>query len=163
MRTYKLFHPGKDFCKAPVLSNPAAHFMRASADMASVYRDLYREIAREWKWGRALHWDISQWRQHLDAPGVDAAILMVDAQPAGWFELRMDPSSRSVEIYYLALRNAFLGQGLGRPLLRQAILAAYLHRPGRLWLKTSSEDHPCALPLYISGNFHFMAIEDRHP
>lgn len=131
-------------------------FKLADGALAEIYRDLYREVAGEWGWGRAISWETAQWSSHLSEIDVEGQILFVGADAAGWFELRHDEQLSSIEIYYLALRRQFIGRGLGRSLLRHAIGCSYRRDPQRVWLKTSSDDHRLAFPLYLSESFHLI-------
>ena len=79
---------------------------------------------------------------------------------AGFFELR-DWADGSTEIAYFGLLPAFLGRGLGG-------IAA--HRSGahglerkartRVWLHTSSLDHPAALANYKARGFTVTRVEE---
>lgn len=151
----KLFHAGKKYWRAPMPPDNC-RFKLADRALAEIYRDLYREVGGEWGWGRAISWDTAQWSSHLSETDVEGQILFVGADAAGWFELRHDEQLNSIEIYYLALRRPFIGRGLGRQLLRHAIGCSYRRDPQRVWLKTSSVDHPLAFPLYLSESFHLI-------
>ncbi|KMY85334.1 acetyltransferase, GNAT family [Candidatus Paraburkholderia calva] len=155
--SYRLFHAGERYWQAPTLPNRCC-FQLAGSELAEIYRDLYREVASTWNWGRAILWETAQWSSHLAAADVEGQVLFVAGQPAGWFELRHDMRLGSIEIYYLALRHQFIGCGLGRLLLRHAIGCAYRHRPWRVWLKTSSGNHRSALPLYLSESFYLISM-----
>jgi MOSC domain-containing protein YiiM/ribosomal protein S18 acetylase RimI-like enzyme len=64
-----------------------------------------------------------------------------------------DNLDRSVEIAYLGLMPEFIGQGLGKYLLSQAIAKAWELQPQRIWLHTCSLDHPHALANYLDRGF----------
>ncbi|KMZ13627.1 acetyltransferase, GNAT family [Candidatus Burkholderia humilis] len=155
--SYILFHAGERFWQAPTVPD-RCRFQLARSELAEIYRDMYREVASVWNWSSAISWETAQWDSHLAAADVEGHVLFVADQPAGWFELRHDTRLGSIEIYYLALRRQFIGCGLGRLLLRHAIGCAYRRRPRRVWLKTSSDDHLSALPLYLSESFYLIDI-----
>ena len=91
-------------------------------------------------------------RAHLATPGVSLWVMTWEGEPAGYFELR-EHDDRSVEIAYFGLLPAFLGRGWGKFLLTQAMHAAWRLGPVRVWLHTSTLDHPAALPNYLKRGF----------
>jgi GNAT superfamily N-acetyltransferase len=58
-----------------------------------------------------------------------------------------------VEIAYFGLLPAFVGRGLGGYLLTVATERAWELAPPRVWLHTSTLDHPAALPNYLKRGF----------
>ena len=118
----------------------------------SFHRFLYREVGRNYHWRDRLTWSDSQVRDYLDDPAVTLHVLYVRGSPAGYFELRMDPE-RSVEIAYFGLLPEFIGRGLGKGLLSEAVKAAWARGAGRVWLHTCTLDDPAALPNYLKRGF----------
>jgi GNAT superfamily N-acetyltransferase len=80
-------------------------------------------------------------------------------EPAGYFELRTC-EDRSVEIAYFGLLPPFVGRGLGGSLLTSAVRVAWSFAPTRVWLHTSSLDHPAALPNYLKRGFTITRVEE---
>jgi GNAT superfamily N-acetyltransferase len=117
-----------------------------------MWRFLYVEVGRRYRWVDRLDWTDEQVRAYLDDPGVSLWLLTVDATPAGYFELRQHPDG-SVEIAYFGLIHAFQGRGLGGHLLTVATQQAWALHPTRVWLHTSTLDHPAALPNYLKRGF----------
>ena len=74
--------------------------------------------------------------------------------PAGYFELEAQEGG-SVEIVYFGILPGFAGQGSGGYLVTQAVPRAFSLRPGvgRVWLHTSTLDHPAALANDLKRGF----------
>ena len=77
---------------------------------------------------------------------------------AGFFELEMQDGG-SVEIVYFGLLSRFVGRGLGGAMLTAAVQRAWDMGASRVWLHTSSLDHPHALPNYRARGFHVYKRE----
>ncbi len=85
-------------------------------------------------------------------PAVSVHLLTVAGAPAGYFELQKHADG-SVEIAYFGLLPEFLGRGLGKYLLSEAVEAAWALAASRVWLHTCSLDGPAALPNYVARGF----------
>ena len=66
----------------------------------------------------------------------------------------------SIEIAYFGLLREFLGRGLGGHLLTQAVQRAWEAGASRVWVHTSTLDHPAALPNYLKRGFKVYKTED---
>lgn len=117
-----------------------------------LWRHLYVEVGREYHWIDRLGWTDDDIRRYLDDPALELWILRGGSEIAGYFELKRDPDG-GVEIAYFGLLPAFTGRGLGRYLLTAAIGRAWALHPSRVWVHTSSLDHPSALPNYLARGF----------
>ena len=118
----------------------------------SFWRYLYTEVGRTYRWVDRLAWTDEEIRGYLNDPAVSLWLLTVANAPAGYFELRCD-SKESIEIAYFGLLGEFTGRGLGGHLLTSAVEAAWDLGATRVWLHTSTLDHPSALPNYQSRGF----------
>ena len=118
----------------------------------SFHRYLYREVGRNYHWRDRLIWTDEQVRNYLADPSVTLHVLYVQGSPAGYFELRMEPDG-SVEIAYFGLLPEFIGRGLGKGLLSEAVRAAWARGARRVWLHTCTLDDPAALPNYLKRGF----------
>jgi GNAT superfamily N-acetyltransferase len=118
----------------------------------SFFRYLYAEVGRPHHWTDRLSWADEQVRRHLADPAISLWLLTSGAAPAGYFELRAHPD-RSVEIAYFGLLPEFVGRGWGGYLLTKAVEEAWATKPERVWLHTSTLDHPAALPNYLRRGF----------
>lgn len=118
----------------------------------SFFRYLYAEVGRAYHWTDRLAWSDDQVRDHLANPAVTLWLLTSGVTPAGYFELRAHDDD-SVEIAYFGLLPEFVGRGWGGYLLSQAVEAAWVLKPQRVWLHTCTLDHPAALPNYLKRGF----------
>jgi GNAT superfamily N-acetyltransferase len=126
----------------------------------SFWRSLYEEVGGPYHWVDRLAWTDDQITAYLQDPDVSLWILTVDGDVGGYFELRQVPEDGSVEIAYFGLRPAFYGRGLGAHLLTVAAQRAFDTAPSRVWLHTSTLDHPAALPNYRTRGFVAYRTED---
>jgi GNAT superfamily N-acetyltransferase len=125
----------------------------------AVWRFLYIEVGRRYRWVDRLDWTDDDARAYLDDPGVSVWLLSVDSSPAGYFELRRHPDG-SVEIAYFGLMHSYIAQGLGGHLLTVATRQAWALGANRVWLHTSTLDHPSALPNYLARGFQIVRSEN---
>ncbi|MFY9574650.1 MAG: GNAT family N-acetyltransferase [Blastocatellia bacterium] len=146
-RTYlQLTHPGD--------LNPArAADARVSVERvvecpASFYRYLYSEVGRFYHWTDRLPWTDEQIREHLLRPEITLWVMYSEGAPAGYFELEKYADG-STEIAYFGLIQEFLGRGLGKHLLSEAVDRAWSDGANRVWLHTCTLDDPAALPNYL--------------
>jgi GNAT superfamily N-acetyltransferase len=121
------------------------------------YRYLYVEVGRAYHWVDRLGWTEEQFRNYLAGPST-VWLLTVEGAPAGYFELR-GHADGSIEIAYFGLMPEFVGRGLGKYLLAQAVEAAWAEQPTRVWLHTCTLDHPSALPNYLKRGFRKVRDE----
>jgi GNAT superfamily N-acetyltransferase len=128
----------------------------------SFWRYLYTEVGRQYRWVDRLPWSDDDVRSYLSDPAVALWVMWVAGAPAGYFELRRDDSG-SVEIAYFGLLNDFTGRGLGGHLLTEAVEQAWALEATRVWLHTSTLDHPAALPNYLRRGFTAFHAETYQP
>jgi GNAT superfamily N-acetyltransferase len=76
----------------------------------------------------------------------------VRGAPAGFFELKAHADG-GVEIAYFGLLPEFIGRGLGKHLLTEAVERAWGLGARRVWLHTCSLDDKAALPNYLARGF----------
>jgi GNAT superfamily N-acetyltransferase len=125
---------------------------RAVHPPASFYRYLYREVGRAYRWTDRLNWTDDQVRAHLARDAISLWIMYSEGSPAGYFELERHPDG-STEIAYFGLLPEFIGRGLGKVMLSEAVDRAWQTDATRVWLHTCSLDDPAALPNYLSRGF----------
>ncbi len=150
LRTYlEMRNPG-DLAGAAL---PATGTLQPVRDCpVSFYRFLYREVGRHYHWRDRLAWTDDQVRAWLADPANTLHVLYMHGAPAGYFELRMD-TEQNVEIAYFGLLPEYLGRGLGKGMLSEAVLAGWGRGARRVWLHTCSLDDPAALPNYLKRGF----------
>jgi ribosomal protein S18 acetylase RimI-like enzyme len=107
-----------------------------------------------------------QWRARLARPQVRAWIAGVGGEVAGVIELELHAEGE-VEITMLGLVPEMVGRGFGGHLLTLATRLAWEARLAgdgpnrRVWLHTSSLDHPHALLNYERRGFRVFRTERR--
>ena len=121
-------------------------------------RFLYVSVGYPWCWHARLSWSHRQWLDYLEDPAVATWIGYDEGNPVGYFELAREPEG-AVEIAYLGLLPRYVGRGLGKRLLGDAIAKASTFGDGRIWLHTCSLDHPAALPNYLARGFKVRKTE----
>jgi GNAT superfamily N-acetyltransferase len=118
----------------------------------AMFRYLYTEVGRAFRWTDRLLWTDKKVAEHLADPRTSIWLLSWQEVPAGYFEL-CEHDDRSVEIAYFGLLPDFIGRGWGKYLLTRAVMAAWELNPSRVWLHTCTLDHPAALPNYLKRGF----------
>ena len=131
---------------------PGVETRRARQPTVSFYRYLYDAVGGPWTWTeRRLMGDASL-AAIVQDPRVEILVLWVDGVPGGYAELdRRSPPD--IELAYFGLIPEFIGQGLGRFLLDEAVRRAWSFEPERLWVHTCDLDHPRALGVYEKCGF----------
>jgi GNAT superfamily N-acetyltransferase len=151
VRTYlEMTSPGQ-LRPAPTPS-PAPRIERLEHCTVALFRLLYTEVGRSYRWTDRLDWSDSEIQEYLGTPGVWIWLMSWEESPAGYFELR-EHGDRSVEIAYFGLLPDYVGRGWGKYLLTRAVQAAWALGPSRVWLHTCTLDHPAALPNYLKRGF----------
>jgi GNAT superfamily N-acetyltransferase len=138
--------------------DPRARVERILECPPSFFRYLYAEVGRSYHWVDRLGWTDEQHRARLADPAVSLHLLTVAGGPAGYFELARGADA-AVEIAYFGLLPEFLGRGLGKFLLTEAVRAALATAPRRVWLHTCTLDDPAALPNYLARGFRPVRTE----
>lgn len=126
----------------------------------SLWRYLYTEVGGAYHWTDRLPWSDDEARAYLTDPAISLWLLTEAGTTAGYFELRRWSEDDSIEIAYFGLLPAFTGRGLGGHLLTEAVECAWGAGPRRVWLHTSSLDHPAALPNYLRRGFRVFRTEE---
>ncbi len=108
-----------------------------------------------------MDWSEQQWVDVLSNPTVQSWIARIGPDVAGLVQLQDHPGPE-VEITKFGLVPEFVGRGFGGHLLTLAIQLAWdITGVGRVWLHTSSLDHPHALHNYRNRGFHPFRVEHR--
>jgi RimJ/RimL family protein N-acetyltransferase len=129
-------------------------------------RSTYARIGAAYGWTTRPAWSDAHWEQWLSSPGVQPWIARVGGEVAGMVELELQPGGE-VGIVVLGLVPEFVGKGFGGHLLtlgtRRAWEAEHPSRTptSRVWLQTSSRDHPHALLNYQRRGFRVFRTEQR--
>ena len=131
---------------------------RVERPQASLWRFLYTEVGREYRWFDRLSWSDEEAQAYLDDPSLSLWLATIDGITAGYFELKRE-SGGSVEIVYFGMMPGFTGRGLGGQLLNEAVTRAWDSGARRVWLHTCTFDHPAAIPNYVRRGFTVFKTE----
>jgi ribosomal protein S18 acetylase RimI-like enzyme len=149
--TYLEMHGRPTHAHAPTPGLRLA-LLRAEECTVSFYRYLYAAVGEPWLWFERRLLDDAALAAIIRRPTTEIEVLYVKGVPAGYFELeRSNPEE--VELAYFGLVPEFIGRGLGRWFLEAAVEAGWRGPTKRLWVHTSTFDHPRALGLYQRVGF----------
>lgn len=126
--------------------------MRAENCTVSFYRYLYNTVGAPWLWFERRLLDDAALAAQIARPGIEIFVVYVRGVPAGFFELDA-AAPRETKLCYFGLVPDFIGRRLGPWLLQAAIDQAWSRPLERLWLHTSTFDHPKALSTYQQAGF----------
>jgi GNAT superfamily N-acetyltransferase len=157
-RTYLEMREPRQLKAADRPNGPVA-VRRVDGMRPDAWRKLYVTVGRAYHWVDRLPWSHEQIAAYLGDPAVSLWILEAAGETAGFFEL-CEHADHSVEIAYFGLLRQFHGRGLGGYLLTHATERAWDLKPSRVWLHTSTMDHPAALPNYLRRGFTIVKRED---
>ncbi|MBW8485478.1 GNAT family N-acetyltransferase [Actinomadura sp. PM05-2] len=136
-------------------------FSRARVPSPDVSRALYAAVGARVCWTDRFGWSHADWDAWVARPELGTWLVMAEGTLAGYFELEAQPGG-DTEIHLVGLTPAFVGQGCGGYLVEQCVRRAWargdLWAPGtgptgRVWLRTSTLDHPNALANYERRGF----------
>ncbi len=132
--------------------------LRAENPPTHYYRYLYDLIGRRWNWVSRRGVSDTELAAIIKDPAVRLYVLYVDGVPAGMAEI--DAVDRLlVEIRFFGLAPEFIGRGLARYFLSNAIDLAWAPGPSEVRIETCTLDHPAALALY--QKFGFAVFDQR--
>jgi GNAT superfamily N-acetyltransferase len=156
-RTYlEMRSPGE--LRPASVEEPELRIERLDPCPPDLFRFLYREVGRAYRWTDRLGWTEAETRDYLATPDVSVWLLSWQHAPAGYFELRRHEDG-SVEIVYFGLLPDYVGRGWGKYLLTRAVQSAWQLGTDRVWLHTCTLDHPAALPNYVKRGFRAVREE----
>lgn len=133
---------------APVVDGVA---LRASKP-GPLIKDLHVRIGTPYQWPCATRGD-DAWERWFAEPARRYRVVEYRGEAAGAADFEPQPGG-DVEITTFGLLPEFVGKGLGGYALTLVVADAWT-LPGtrRVWLHTSSLDHPNALPNYLRRGF----------
>jgi GNAT superfamily N-acetyltransferase len=146
----------------PVTSEPDVHpyqLLKVEKPLPELNRFLYATVGASCMWYMRLPWKWQQWHDYVARESIETWVAYQSATPIGYFELEKQPRG-TTEIAYFGLIPQYVGQGLGRQLLQDAINKAWDTAKNRIWLHTCTLDHSNALPNYLSRGFKVFKEED---
>lgn len=126
---------------------------------------LYSAVGVTVCWTDRRSWDCADWKKWVENPRVQLWIGSLGGTPAGFFEL-IGYDDGSVEIALFGLIPQLRGQGIGGAFLSSCIEAAWKYSFGpssdevsRVFLLTSTLDHPNALKNYLARGFTVQSCD----
>jgi GNAT superfamily N-acetyltransferase len=140
-------------------ADPRFRVLEATVRQWRFNRFLYEWVGAKWAWNDKLSWSDEQWRSYVEDENLRTFVAYYDGSPAGYFEL--SEREREVEIVYFGLALAFIGRGLGGPLLTRALEEAWSMTPRRVWVHTCSLDHASALNNYKARGMMVYRTETK--
>ncbi len=144
-------HPPSNFKLALIhAENPTVHF----------YRYLYETIGATYNWVDRKYLGDDDLARLINKETVDIFVAYADGTPAGFYEIGKR-SDTETWIDYFGIIPDFIGKGLGKWLLAEAVASAWDNRPEVVRVETCSLDHPRALPLYQRMGFTPYLRQDK--
>lgn len=117
------------------------------------YRALFRRVGAPWLWFSRLVMDDAALLAIVHAPGVQVFAATDRAGiEVGMLELDFRQQA-ACEISYFGLVPELAGRGIGRWLMAEALMRAWLPGVAKVWLHTCTLDHPRALGFYRAQGF----------
>jgi ribosomal protein S18 acetylase RimI-like enzyme len=138
----------------------------AGVESAALLGSLWRRVGTPHGWTERLAWTDADWAAELGQPQILAWVARVDGEAVGFTEFEVEAGG-SVGILFFGLVPEYAGRGFGGDFLTQVVRLAWAvvlgdgSTPHRVWLKTSSRDHPNALPNYQARGFRVCRVERR--
>jgi GNAT superfamily N-acetyltransferase len=124
--------------------------------VAGALRSIYVRVWEPLTLGGRMEWSAGDWETELLRPGVKAWLPRVGTETVGLVELELAPTG-DVGIVVFGLVPGFIGRGFGGAFLTATVQLAWnmsSERPvRRVWVQTSSSDHPNAIANYKSRGF----------
>jgi GNAT superfamily N-acetyltransferase len=127
-------------------------------------RSAHDRIAAPHHWS-SLTWSDAEWDEYVSRPGLHRWLAWVGAEVAGLLAVQAH-SSGDAEIDMFGLVPEYVGRGFGAHLLTVSTELAWglggvggSGRAARVWLHTSSLDHPHALRNYERRGFRRLRTE----
>lgn len=145
-------------------------FTLARIPSPDVNRALYAAVGARVCWTDRFTWSHADWRGWVERAELSTWLVMAEGTIAGYFELEAQPGG-DTEVHLVGLTPAFVGKGYGGYLVEQCVRrawqrgrvwAAHAGPATRVWLRTSTLDHPNALANYRRRGFK-VAAESTGP
>lgn len=141
----------------PRQTGPRFDLVRVEIPSPEFNRFFYVTVGAAYHWRDRLVWSDDDWWAHVNRAELETWVAYVSGAPAGYFEL--ERQNGDIQLAYFGLLPAFVGQGLGGPLLAAAINRAWDAGASRVWVHTCTLDHPNALANYEARGFKVYRTE----
>jgi ribosomal protein S18 acetylase RimI-like enzyme len=114
-------------------------------------RSLTLDVGRPFSWP-SQRWTDDEWTGYLGRPDMRHWLGQYAGESIGIVSVNI-LNTPDVEIDSFGLLPHFTGRRLGSALLTRAVQAVWALPASRVWLHTSSDDHPNALRNYLARGF----------
>jgi hypothetical protein len=129
--------------------------LRKVPNKLHLVRPMHDRVAEPYRWS-GLEWSKEKWIRWLSKRTLENLVIEIDDNPTGIASMYSDQED-SVKICIFGLFPEFIGRGYGGYALTLTVEHAWQMKPvdkiARVWLRTSSMDHPHALPNYLQRGF----------
>ena len=116
-------------------------------------RYLYQLVGEPWQWSDKSSFSDDKWKAYAQRRELQTWVGYYKGSIAGYYELELGVPG-DVEIVYFGLAPYFIGKGFGGYFLSCAIKTAWATSGvKRVWVHTSTLDHPAALQNYKARGF----------
>ena len=133
-------------------SNMKIALMKVKDMPVHYYRYLYNTVGENYDWVDRKVMSDEALEAEIHVEDVAIYVAYANGVPAGYFEL--DSSKKNdVWLAYFGITPQFIGTGIGKWLLHEAIATAWMSEPDSVRVETCTLDHPRALPLYQRMGF----------
>lgn len=116
------------------------------------YRALFRAVGTPWLWFSRLRMDDDTLRAILADERVEAYAVCDAGRDVGLLELDFRTEG-ACELAFFGLVADYVGQGVGRWLMHEAITRAWAQPITRFHVHTCTLDHPQAVAFYVRSGF----------
>jgi GNAT superfamily N-acetyltransferase len=135
-----------------------------SPSVAETVRSIYVRVWKPLASGGRMEWSVGDWETELLRPGVKAWLPRVRGEAVGLLELELEQTG-DVGIVVFGLVPEFIGRGFGGAFLTATVQLAWnmSSEPPvrRVWVQTSSGDHPNAIANYKSRGFVMFQTQPK--
>ena len=134
-------------------AKPYTTYVTAGSWTVDYFLYLYNKVGKDYKWGYfnwRAHDNISQWLNDKKS----LVTLLVGGEPSGFAIVKWE-DNKSSNLEYFGLMDHVHGRGLGKKFLADVMRDARYAR-NRMWVYTTSSDHPAALPTYQKCGFKIV-------
>jgi GNAT superfamily N-acetyltransferase len=132
--------------------------------VAETLRSIYVRVWEPLASGGRMEWSAGDWETELLRPAVKAWLPRVGDETVGLVELELEPNG-DVGIVVFGLVPEFIGRGFGGAFLTTVVQLAWnmSSEPPvrRVWVQTSSGDHPNAIANYKSRGFVVVQTQPK--
>jgi GNAT superfamily N-acetyltransferase len=139
-----------------VLAPEGVALTRLGRADARLFRQLYRDIGRDWLWAGLIDKSVLEIAARLARPDILSFAATAAGAPIGMLDI--ETTDEGAEIVYFGFTPAFVGKGAGAWLMDQAKRIAAEAGSSRLWLHTCNFDHPRAADFYRRQGFRIYAV-----